>query len=175
MTNQIKEFIERHIDKIENNKFFDLFETASTALPMYEDVGELSKILEDAEIYPLDNLDCIPTAYFAGRQDLVRYMTPNKVEEIRARAFQNCNKLKDLILYRDVKYVNDFICWNCRLEYLEIQNPDIEFAVRAFNKCKIRHIKFNGTKEQFLETDFYGNLLNGTFIEYSDGSETIKI
>ena len=173
MNNRIKEFIERHIDKIENNEFSDLFETAATALPMYEDVGELSTILEDAEIYPLDNLVCIPTAYFAGREDIVRYMTPNKVEEINARAFQNCTKLKDLILFRDVKYVSSFISWNCRLEYLEIQNPDIEFAPRAFSQCKIRHIKFNGTKEQFLKTYFYGNLLYGTFIEYLDGSETL--
>ena len=173
MNNRVKEFIERHIDKIEKNEFSDLFETAATALPVYEDVGELSKTLEDAEIYPLDNLDCIPTAYFAGRQDLVRYMTPNKVEEIRARAFQNCNALKDLILYKDVKYVDAYVCWNCNLEYLEIQNPDIEFAIRAFNQCKIRHIKFNGTKEQFLKTNFYGNRLTGTFIEYNDGSETL--
>ena len=175
MNNEVKEFIERHIDKIEKNEFSDLFEIAATALPMYEDVGELSKLLEDAEIYPLDNLDCIPTAYFAGRQDIVRYMTPNRVEEIRARAFQNCSKLKDLILYKDVKWVNACICWNCNFEYLEIQNPDIEFATRAFNHCKIRHIKFNGTKEQFLQTNFYGDTLNGTFIEYTDGSETIKI
>ena len=173
MNTRVKEFIERHIDEIEHNQFFDLFETAATALPIYEDVGELSKLLEDAEIYPLDNLDCIPTAYFAGRQDIVRYMTPNKVEEIRARAFQNCNKLKDLILYRDVKWVDAYVCWNCNFEYLEIQNPDIEFAVRAFSHCKIRHIKFNGTKEQFLKTNFYGNRLNGTFIEYIDGSETL--
>ena len=175
MNNEVKEFIERHIDKIENNEFSDLFEIASTALPIYEDVGELSTILEDAEIYPLDNLDCIPTAYFAGRQDIVRYMTPNKIDEIRARAFQNCSKLKDLILYRDVKWVNAYICWNCNFEYLEIQNPDIVFAARAFNHCKIRHIKFNGTKEQFLKTNFYGELLNGAFIEYTDGSETIKL
>ena len=127
MNNEVKEFIERHIDKIEKNEFSDLFETAATALPMYEDVGELSKLLEDAEIYPLDNLDCIPTAYFAGRNDIVRYMTPNKVEEIRARAFQNCYQLRDLILYKDVKYVNAYTCWGCDLEYLEIQNPDIEF------------------------------------------------
>ena len=173
MNNRVKEFIERHIDKIEKNEFFDLFETAATAFPIYEDVGELSKTLEDAEIYPLDNLDCIPTAYFAGRQDIVRYMTPNKVEEIRARAFQNCRALKDLILYRDVKWVDGYVCWNCILEYLEIQNPDIEFAVRAFNNCIIRHIKFNGTKEQLLKTNFYGNLLSGAFIEYLDGSETL--
>ena len=173
MNTRVKEFIECHIDEIEHNQFFDLFETAATALPIYEDVGELSKLLEDAEIYPLDNLDCIPTAYFAGRQDIVKYMTLNKVEEIRARAFQNCSKLKDLILYKDVKYVNSYVCWNCNLEYLEIQNPSINFAVRAFNNCKIRHIKFNGTKEQLLKTDFYGNLLSGTFIEYLDGSETL--
>lgn len=173
MNNHVKEFIERHIDKIEKNEFSDLFETAATALPIYEDVGELSKILEDAEVYPLDNLDCIPTAYFAGRQDIVRYMTPNKVEEIRSRVFQNCNALKDLILYRDVKYVGGYICWNCNLKYLEIQNPNIDFATKSFNHCKIRHIKFNGTKEQFLRTNFYGDLLNGTFIEYTDGSETL--
>lgn len=173
MTNQVKEFIERHIDKIENNEFSNLFDIADTALPIYEDVGKLSKILEDAEIYPLDNLDYIPTAYFAGREDIVSYTTPNKVEEIRARAFQNCNNLTDLILYKDIKYVNAYVCRNCHLEYLEIQNPDIEFAIRAVNSCTIRHIKFNGTKEQFLKTGFYGNLLEGTFIEYTDGSETL--
>ena len=173
MNNEVKEFIERHIDKIEKNEFFDLFETAATALPMYEDVGELSKLLEDADIYPLDNLDCIPTAYFAGRSDIIRYMTPTNIIEIRSRAFQNCYQLRDLVLYKNVKYVNAYVCWNCNLEYLEIQNPSINFAVRAFNNCKIRHIKFNGTKEQFLKTDFYGNLLGGTFIEYLDGSETM--
>ena len=173
MNNQVKEFIERHIDKIEKNEFFALFETAATALPMYEDIGELSKTLEDAEIYPLDNLDCIPIGYFAGRDYLSRYMTPANIIEIRSRAFQNCGDLDDLILYKNVKYVNAYVCWNCNLEYLEIQNPDIEFALRAFNNCRIRHIKFNGTKEQFLKTNFYGNHLSDTFIEYTDGSETL--
>lgn len=173
MTNQVKEFVERHIDQIEKSEFSDLFQIAAIALPTNEDVGELSKLLEDAEIYPLDNLDYIPTAYFAGRQDIVRYTTPNSIEELNNRVFQNCRALKDLILYKDVKWVNGGICWNCDLDYLEIQNPDIEFAIRAFNNCKIRHIKFNGTKEQFLKTNFYGNLLAGTFIEYSDGSETL--
>lgn len=173
MNNQVKEFIERHIDKIEKNDFFGLFETAATALPLYDDVGELSKILEDAEIYPLDNLDCIPTAYFAGRDYLSRYMTPDNIIEVRSRAFQNCGDLDDLILYKNVKYVGAYICWDCNLEYLEIQNPNIEFALRAFNNCRIRHIKFNGTKKQFLKTGFYGNLLSRTFIEYTDGSETL--
>lgn len=173
MNNNVKDFIERHIDKIEHNQFSDLFEIAATALPVYEDVGELSKILEDAELYPLDNLECIPIAYFAGRSDIVRYMTPSNTIEIRSRAFHNCYQLRDLILYKNVKYVNAYVCWRCELEYLEIQNPNIEFAIRAFNNCKIRHIKFNGTKEQFLKTDFYGNLLSGTFIEYTDGSETL--
>jgi hypothetical protein len=103
MNNEVKEFIERHIDKIENNDFFGLFETAATALPMYEDVGELSKLLEDAEIYPLDTLDCIPTAYFAGRDDIEKYMTPNNIVEVRSRAFQNCGNLDQLILYKNVK------------------------------------------------------------------------
>lgn len=173
MNNRVKEFIERHIDKIENNEFFDLFETASTAFPIYEDVGELSKTLEDAEIYPLDNLVIIPTAYFAGRDDIETYMTPNNIIEVRPRTFHNCGNLDELILYKNVEYVGVHVCWNCNLEYLEIQNPDIVFALRAFNNCTIHHIKFNGTKEQFLKTDFYGNLLSSTFIEYTDGSETL--
>lgn len=173
MNNQIKELIERHIDKIEKNEFFALFETAATALPMYEDVGELSKLLEDAEIYPLDNLDCIPIAYFAGRDDIEKYITPNNIIEVRSRAFHKCGNLDQLILYKDVKYVNAYACWDCNLEYLEIQNPNIEFALRAFNNVRIRHIKFNGTKKQFLKTGFYGNLLHGTFIEYTDGLETL--
>ena len=110
MTDRLKEFIERNIDKIENNEFSDLFETAALGgLPIYEDVGELSKLLEDAEIYPLDNLECIPIAYFAGRADIVRYMTPTNTVEIRSRAFQNCYQLRDLILYKNVKYVNAFV------------------------------------------------------------------
>ena len=173
MNKEVKEFIEHHIDKIEKNEFFELFEIASVALPMYEDVGELSKTLEDAEIYPLDNMNCIPTAYFAGRDHLSRYMTPVNVIEIRSKAFQNCGDLDELILYKNVKYVGAFICWNCNFEFLEIQNPNIVFATRAFNHCKIRHVKFAGTKEQFLTTNFYGDLLHGTFIEYTDGSETL--
>ena len=173
MRDDIKQFIERNIDEIENNQFFDLFEIAAVALPFYEDCGILSRILEDAELQPIIACKCIPAAYFAGREDIERYVTPATVKEIRARAFQNCKNLKELVLYKDVDIVQSFVCWNCELDYLEIQNPLIEVSVRAFNQCKIKHIKFHGTIDQFYNSGFYGNWLAGTNVDCIDGSEIL--
>lgn len=103
MTDRVKEFIERHIDKIENNEFFDLFETASTALPLYEDVGDFTTCMLEANIDPLPHLPYIPTAYLYG-QNVSYFGIPTHVDNIGNFAFQESD-LEAIVIPGNVKVI----------------------------------------------------------------------
>ena len=70
LDNDVQEFIETHIDKIENNNWGWIY---SSGLAELEDEtgnpyikGYFSSKMHDCDIYPLDYLKFIPSCYLIG-------------------------------------------------------------------------------------------------------------
>ena len=128
MNENVKQFIEENIKLIELNNFDELFRCANLDLADYSEVGELSKILEDAEIYPLNYLDYVPAYYMCGTDieifapkpgityigqgafrycdNLISIDLPEGLEQINPHAFEDCPNIKELNLPKSLKYIH---------------------------------------------------------------------
>ena len=128
MTDSVKKFIEENIKLIELNNFHELFRRAALDLADYPEVGELSKILEAAEIYPLDYLDYVPAFYMYGTDveifapkpgikyisqgafrycdNLISVDLPDGLEQIHSHAFEDCPNIKELNLPSSLKNID---------------------------------------------------------------------
>ena len=126
MNKNVKKFIEENIDFIEQNDFILLFSKAFE-LPVKQ-IGELSKVLEDAEIYPLNYLSYVPSYYMYGTDieifapkpgityigqgafrycdNLISVDLPEGLEKIHAHAFEDCPNIKELNLPRSLVYID---------------------------------------------------------------------
>ena len=129
MTDAVKRFIEKNIDLIEVNNFHELFRRANLDLTTCLELGELSKTLEDAEIYPLNYLDYVPAYYRSGTDievfapkaglkhisrgafrycdNLISVDLPEGLEKIYDHAFEDCPNIKELNLPRSLVYIDE--------------------------------------------------------------------
>lgn len=128
MTDNVKQFIEENIDLIEFNNFDELFRRANLDLADCLEIGELSKILEDAEIYPLNYLNYVPDHYMYGTDieifaprvgikyicngafrfcdNLISIDLPEGTKVIYSHAFEDCPNIKELNLPSSLRQID---------------------------------------------------------------------
>ena len=86
-----QDFIEKHIDLIDENDFDELFHRC-----IYEsnaNITDLRSVFEECDIEPLDYIDYIPDDYFLGDQELIEFILPDHIQSIHSSAFHYCNSL----------------------------------------------------------------------------------
>ena len=103
MTDAVKNFIEENIDLIEENDFKTFFLRTVRLRP--QQVGELSKALEDAEIYPLNYLGYVPAYYMYGT-DIEIFAPKPGITYISQGAFRYCDNLISVDLPESVRYIH---------------------------------------------------------------------
>lgn len=101
MENYLKKFIEDHIALIEKSEWEELYEIANDYWTDEEDTGflrtgKLTVALEEAGIYPLEQLSFIPKYYYEG-VELDKVVIPSGIEKIKENAFVE-GYIKQLIL-----------------------------------------------------------------------------
>ena len=123
---RLKSFIEENIELIERFDFATLFQKAIRLNPF--EIGELSKLLEDAQIYPLSYLDYVPAFYMYGTDieifapkpglkfisqhafrdcdNLISVDLPEGIEEICSHAFESLPNLKELNLPSSIVHID---------------------------------------------------------------------
>ena len=65
MSDEIKQFIEKHIDLIEESKYFDLF-SALYQEHLGPKTSELSQVLLSAGLNPLEHMRFVPMSFLFG-------------------------------------------------------------------------------------------------------------
>lgn len=110
MTDNVKKFIEDNIDLIEENNFKLLFNRAVHLEPRH--IGELSKVLEDAQIYPLNYLDYVPAYYMFGT-DIEIFAPKPGINYISQGAFRYCDNLISVDLPEGVEYIHTHAFEDC--------------------------------------------------------------
>ena len=130
MTGAVKRFIEKNIDLIENNDFSLLFSKAYDLT--IEQIGELSKVLEDAEIYPLNHLTFIPAYYMYGT-DIEIFAPRHGITYIGNSAFRYCNNLISVDLPEGIKYIHAHAFEDCpNIKELNLPSSLTEIDNTAF-------------------------------------------
>lgn len=193
MKEEIKHFIENHIDLIEDGKFKKVYKELRNLSVMY--IGEFTKILLDADIDPAKYMNGLPEGYLAGVKyksyeipenitfiggsafaytQLKSVVIPKKVEHLNPHTFENCGYLEKVILPDDLMTIGDYVFFGCRrLTDIEIPGKVVWIGDRVFYGCNNLHsIKFQGTKQQWNKIgkeDSWRNVSAIEEIKCSDG------
>lgn len=152
MTKEQKQYIEKHTELIEHDKWEEFFRHAP---------GNIESILYTAGINFLPYVDYISTEAFKDMCNLENICIPHNITSIHSRAFMNCINLKNIDIPFTVKTIEFEAFRDCTsLSCCEISNGTTHIGRNAFYGCtSLETIKYKGTVEQWLGVE----LLDGCF------------
>ena len=131
MNKRVQSFIEHFIYLIEDNKFNELYVEAEKYLPK-EDIHILTECLIDPKVgcKVLSNMRYVPKYYLATNTTITQIELPDSIEIVRAKAFDKCINLEEVILPESVAVVDAYAFANCySLKKLVVKNPDTSFTL----------------------------------------------
>lgn len=145
----ISKFIKAHENLIDNDEWEKIYKDAND-YEFYMYVGELTQILLESSVDPLDYLDYIPEHYL-WRTDIEEFQIPNNIIRIDKSAFFNCLKLASIIIPNSVMIIGYGAFHACTsLENVVIGSGVKTIEDFAFGNCyKLSKITYNGTKSQW--------------------------
>ena len=131
MNERVRSFIEKYIYLIEDNNFNELYIEAEKYLPK-EDIHILTECLIDPKVgcKVLSNMRYVPKYYLATNTTITQIELPDSIEIVRARAFDKCINLEEVILPESVAVVDAHAFSNCySLKKLVVKNPECSFTI----------------------------------------------
>ena len=149
MTPKLKQFIEEHIDLIENGRWHALYSYAASEIPFQ--VGNLSYNLLQAGVNPLNELPRVLPDMFNRAGVLTELELPENITSIMRNAFKDCYMLKKIVLPASLETIDN----------------------TSFKGCyELEEIIYKGTAKQFMNnieptTDMFWDCNTGT-IKCSD-------
>lgn len=148
MDKDLKEFIQAHINLIDNNEFEKLYDAVTNSSYTY-DMKDLSLVFLQAEINPLDYMTYVPENFLAG-SDIESFEIPEGVKIIRDFAFADCT-LQNITIPSSVTNIGSEVLGN---------------------SLELTDINYNGTEAQWnsIKKDPYWSDGTSSFIVHcSDG------
>ena len=134
----LKEFVEKNIHLIEENRFKELYIIAEVD-PEVE-VYDLTKLLYAAEIDPLQYLDYIPSGFMSGTFDhqpaIVDLSYLSRFKHIEGEAFAYNNDLKEIILPPNLETIGSTAFLASGLKKIIIPKSVTAIGDVAFMDCK---------------------------------------
>lgn len=141
MTQKTKEFIEEHIDLIEEKRWQALYSYAQAEIPFQ--VGNLSYNLINAGVNPLNDLNRVLPEMFCNASNLSEIELPENITKIMRQAFKSCYMLNKIILPESIQSIDETAFEGC-YELKEVIYKGT--ATELLNKVNI-------TENMFWETE----------------------
>lgn len=134
MNTEIKEFIEEHIDLIEDGRFEELYKLQSKwyTVELARLVGIFTETLLSADIDPAKYMKKIPPFYLTGTK-IVSYAIPQSITSIDWAALINCNELTSVTIPNSVTYIGDSAFGKCE----ELTRINFKGTISQWNKIKL--------------------------------------
>lgn len=175
MIKEIKEFIEKHIDLIEDGRFEELYKLQSKwyTVELARLVGIFTETLLSADIDPAKYMKKIPPFYLTGTE-MVSYTIPQNITSIGNYAFYECSGLTSVTIPDSVTSIGDYAFGYCegltgvtignsvksigkyaftyggKLTDVTIGNNVTYIGDYAFERCEeLTRINFKGTISQW--------------------------
>ena len=146
LTKNLKEFLEKNIELIEENKFDELYKKAGTDLYFSQDIGTLTRTLLTAGINPIDHLIEIPYCYLYGDSNIIKFVIPDKIKFVNSEAFAYCSQLHDVIFGKDVSVVYHGAFEGCtELTNVKLNNGLLGIGQYAFRNTNIEKLSIPTT------------------------------
>lgn len=159
MKHKLKEFIQANMELIDDNNFDRLYKNAFIEL-VSNQIPQLTQILLDAGIDPLQHVTKVPFMYASGLE-LTSVEIPDGVQGIDARAFENCKSLTKVVVPDSAKDINYAVFQGCT------SLVDVKLPVRIkggtsptlFEGCtSLKSIKL--PECAFIGSDLFSNCIN---------------
>ena len=149
MSDELKEFIETHIDLIDNNQWGDLYRNANFLSD--DSIGKLTQIFLSVGIDPLEYLECVPRFYLEYTfSSVVRI--PEGITIIGHHSLAFC-KIRTLFLPKSLK----------------------EISGNAFDGSLIERIIYLGTMNDWSKVQLNGGWKNSLKVNIKCSDGEIKI
>lgn len=152
MTSELKEFIENHLQLIENYDFDSLYAAAETEFPVATFSGELTSVLHSIELDPLENSSKIYSGYLCGCENIDNFEIPDSIRVVEDLAFAGTS-LSSIIFPKNVEEIGSYIFESCEnLNQVTIMNPRLRKSNDSFAYINNRNpiiLIYNGTIDQF--------------------------
>ena len=146
LTKNLKEFLEKNIELIEENKFDELYKKAETDLYFSQSIGTLTRTLLVANIDPIEHLSEIPYCYLYGDSKITKFVIPDKIEFVNSETFANCSQLHDVIFGKDVSVIYYGAFENCtELTNVTLNEGLLEIGQYAFRNTNIEKLRLPTT------------------------------
>ncbi len=151
MTDNLKLFIEEHINLIDVNKFEELYDILHTDTSLIIPTKDVTETLFVAGINPLNYMETIPIHFLRGSNlPLKDFKIPSTITGIETRAFHMTN-IEKIDIPEGVIQIAHGVFQACsKLEYVSLPSTLQQIGQYNFAKCnKLRFITYNGTITQF--------------------------
>lgn len=127
----IREFLEKHIDLIDQNNFTELYKLWPTSTT----TGQLTTVLLDCGINPLEYMTTVPNSY-EYNATIQSIEIPSHIRSIGEYSFSGCDQLKSITIPDSVTSIG--FCafyWCTGLTSVTIGNSVTRIDVNAFGTC----------------------------------------
>lgn len=152
MRENVKQFIERHIELIEQYKFPAMYGQAEQQIPFQ--IGNLTVALIQAGINPLNYMS--ETAYMMFSNAVIEEaFIPDNIKLLNAKTFESCYFLKKISLPEKLERIH----------------------MSAFQSCyELEHIEYRGTTDQWRNVNAHYAVFadcNTQTVHCSDGDVVV--
>lgn len=143
-TENLKNFIKRHADDINNRDFKTLYNAASDELPA-ADIGSLSKLFIDKKEDVLKVLKYVPEYYLCNNRSIDSITLPEEIVYISNQAF-SFSSIKDIEIPENITFIGADAFYNSSLTNVTFNNKLITLGARAFAYTDLRKVQINTPK-----------------------------
>lgn len=110
MDDAVKQFIEKNIDLIEENKWEEVYQKANATLTYH--TGKFTEFILEADIHPEGYLHRLPTN-FLSYASITKFEIPSNITSIDSSAFAYCNTLKSMAIGNSVTEIGSLAFYDC--------------------------------------------------------------
>ena len=133
MKDYIANFLNYYADDIDNNEFIKVYAHACGRFSFISDIGELTRIFEEAGINPLNHISVIPRFYYSGSNEKAITIKGDAAKVIFDEAFAFCPNLESVLIPNQIRQIGN----------------------SAFTYCdNLKYIQYDGTYEEFRSMNF---------------------
>lgn len=136
MNNHVKDFIEKNIMLIEEDKWEEVYESgfSDTSLDA-QDIGQFSMVMLAAGIHPENHMKHLPD-FFLIETSIPSFDIPNSIVAIGDSVFAGCQKLKSITIPNSIVSIGKYAFFNCsRLTGVTIPDSVTSIGPKAFEYC----------------------------------------
>lgn len=149
---EVKEFIEKYIELIDENKFDTLYKLSAEELGTLDLMGEVSLVLLSCGLDILKHTNNEIPEGFRYKHRFTHLIVPEGIEAISHSAFAHCPILQEVTLPKSLSVIRKFVfdyCTNLRVINWNATNLSL-CDYTAFSHCfDLRKIVFAGTSQQW--------------------------